>query len=248
MVITVSGGSSKDTIKQHNILTLQRPCHTHHIKQSRHNVLSLWSNQSLTLQRLLWWGGSIWAWAIQLGGGCREGLLARCGCEAPVGPLEVGWLMGRGGDIASLAWANEKRLVGMAEGCWTLAQSGDCLSVQALDHSSLLLQAPTPEWAFQRNMPALSLSITLLPLPSLYLSVHHQLVCLYSSIFTTNLSHSFEITVHFHVAIIDSWIIDKSHAAHFPLCFVHLFLFNHLPYLFDFDLFDSDQSHCGVEW
>lgn len=57
--------------------------------------------------------------------------------------------------------------MGMAEGCWTLAQSGDCLSVQALGRSSLLPQAPTPEWAFQRDMPALSLSITLLPLLSL---------------------------------------------------------------------------------
>lgn len=83
-----------------------------------------------------------------------------------------GWLTdGQRGGHSQSGLGEEERLVGMAEGCWTLAQSGDCLSVQALGHSSLLLQAPTHEWAFQRNMPALSLSITLLPLLSLLLSL-----------------------------------------------------------------------------
>ncbi len=141
----------------------------HHAKHVRHNVLSLWSDLSVPhttevaqMGRISLGLSHTVGWGLEVGG-----LLARWGCEAPVGPLEAGWLMGRGGGHSQSGLGKEERLVGMAEGCWTLAQSGDCLSVQALGHSSLLPQAPTPEWAFQRDMPALSLSITLLPLLSL---------------------------------------------------------------------------------
>ncbi|CAM4643420.1 unnamed protein product [Leuciscus chuanchicus] len=56
-----------------------------------------------------------------------------------------GWLTdGQRGGHSQSGLGEEERLVGMAEGCWTLAQSGDCLSVQALGHSSLLSPGSYP--------------------------------------------------------------------------------------------------------
>lgn len=92
----------------------------------------MWHPKVITHSRCRGWCGG----ADRLGKvffPCRLGLshwLASRLYEAPVGPLGAGWMMARGVDTASLALMRRGDLVGMMEGCWTRAQSGDCLSVQ----------------------------------------------------------------------------------------------------------------------
>lgn len=123
--------------------------------------------------------------------------------------------MGRGVDTASLALMRRGDLVGMTEGCWTRAQSGDCLSVQPVPLGFYPWVGISKEYAWPLTFsPTFVLTLSL----SLWL-IHVLFFAIHSLIYYSHVPSLTSITHVLHSPYCHSML----HLAHLLLCTVTLF-------------------------
>lgn len=156
--------------------------------------------------------------------------------EAPVGPLGAGWMMGRGVDTASLALMRWGDLVGMTEGSWTRAQSGDCLSVQPVPLGFYPWVGISKEYAWP-----LTFSPTFVLTHSVFL---------FDSFTFSFLIYSLSFIINTFLVSHQSCMLYTVHIV-IPCCTLLIFSYALSPFLPNSSDLDSDQTHCGVrdqEW